>query len=338
MGQSGKGGSAGSGGSGGAASGGSDGGAPDATGGTGNAPGGAGETSTGGSSETGGSTSTGGSGGGAGTGGSTATGGTGGDSTTGGTSQGGMFGSAGDGTGGMGLAGGATSGGTGGLAPTAGTTGAAGSGGSDPGTGGGAGMAGMAGKGGGCMPTEPEDEICDGVDNDCKGGVDNGNVCPSDCVGGVFGKHTYLLCHGDWQYTRQEARAECNARGDELGLTLELVRVESEAENDFLMELITLIDDGHPIWMGAGDGTMTGSEGEGSWVWGPSDYALVFYEDGEVVGDLFANWGEDQPDDGGFSSAMSEDCAVFAPAFDYRWDDRVCSDATEMYLCEQLDD
>jgi hypothetical protein len=336
MGQSGKGGSAGSGGSGEAASGGSDGGAPDPTGGTGNAPGGAGEASTGGTGDVGGSTSTGGSGADAGTGGNTATGGTGGDSTTGGTSQGGMSGSAGDGTGGMGLAGGATSGGMGGLAPTAGT-GPAGGGGSDPGTGGGAGIAGMAGKGGGCMPTEPASEICDGVDNDCEGGIDDGNVCPSDCVGGVFGKHTYLLCHGDSQYTRQEARAECNAHGDELGLTLELVRVESEAENDFIMELIPLIDDGHAIWMGAGDGTMSGSEGEGSWVWSPSDYALVFYEDGEVVGDLFANWGEDQPDDGGFSAGTSEDCAVFAPAFDYRWDDRTCSDATDMYLCEQFD-
>jgi hypothetical protein len=226
----------------------------------------------------------------------------------------------------------------GGLEPVAGTGGSsAGSGGSDAGTGGAAGLGGMAGTGGGCVPTEPATEICDGVDNDCDDGVDDGGVCPDDCVGAVLGKHRYLLCHGPFSLTRTEARTECVDHGEELGVTMDLVRVESEAENGFLVDLIEEYPDSHAVWMSATDSSMAGAPGEGSWIWGPQDQALLFYEDGKVVDGLFAGWADEQPDDGGGPGSM-ENCAAFEPAYDYQWDDRACTEDTDMFLCEQLDD
>jgi hypothetical protein len=325
----------GSGGSGDAAGAGDEGGAPDGTGGT--IPGGAGEPATGGTagmSATGGSTTTGGSAGLAGGAGTPSIGGAGG--TAGDTATSGAGGSGGDGTGGGGGLAGSSGAGVGGADPTAGMTG---TGGSVAGTAGTDGLGGMVGTGGksGCEPTDPADEICDGIDNDCQDGIDDDGACPDGCVGATYDKHRYLLCHSEQTYTRMQAHSLCNDLGDELDVPLDLARVESEDENDFLVEFLSANPDYHLIWMSATDSMNAGSPREGSWVWGPEDRALLFYDDDEVVDGMFAYWAEGEPNDGGVLGA-SEDCGVFDPDRDYHWDDRVCSEETEMFLCEQLDD
>jgi hypothetical protein len=310
----------GSGGSSDAAGAGNEGGAPDGTGGTG-----AGEPAVGGTSGTAGSGTTGGSAGLA-SGGTPSIGGA--SGTAGDTATGGVGGTGGDGLGGAGGLAGSQGAGTGGADPTAGATG---SGGSVAGT---DGLGGTGGTGT-CEPTEPSYEICDGVDNDCEDGIDGAGVCPDGCVGAVYDKHRYLLCHGEQTYTRMQAHSLCNSLGEVLDVPLDLARVETEDENDFLLEFLPANADTHVIWISATDSTNAGSPREGSWVWGPEGQALLFYEDDTVIDGLFAYWAEGEPDDG--RSSASEDCGVIDPESDYHWDDRVCSDETEMFLCEQLD-
>jgi hypothetical protein len=130
----------------------------DATGGS------AGEDATGGTSGDAGAPS----------GGSTATGGR----ATGGTATGGRATGGRAGAGGSSPEGGADSGGEGGVAGSAGA-GSGGEGGVD-------GPAGAGGEGGAsCIPTQPPDEVCDEVDNDCNGEVDDvdaGNDGIRDCI------------------------------------------------------------------------------------------------------------------------------------------------------------
>ena len=82
----------------------------------------------------------------------------------------------------------------GGAVPAGGTAGAVSTGGT-AGTGG-AGVGGGGGKGGkaGCVPTVPSAELCDGVDNNCMNGADEGSACPDNCTGATLQGHYYTFC------------------------------------------------------------------------------------------------------------------------------------------------
>jgi hypothetical protein len=340
----GRGGTLGSGGSGDEAGIGAEGGKPDGTGGT---LGDGGDGASGGNGGTAGASSPGGSGG-AGSSGAPATGGTGGaEPSTGGAGAGGTGGDGIAGQGGLGLGGsGAGLGGDGGSGGNAGMpmaggggTGGAGAGSGGAGAGGGAGMAGMGAMAGmpSCTPTEPSDEVCDGIDNDCDNVTDNGNACPDGCIGFVNpdNEHHYLLCEGigSYTYTRQEARSACAVYDDDVSWSLELVRVEDEDENTFLQAKLEKVGVSDAVWMGGTDSSTFSPDGEGSWVWGSQGSSVVFYDNGKVIDGMFADWAEDEPDDGGFGT--SEDCAVFDPDYDLEWSDRVCSDETSTFICEE---
>ncbi|HEX6765023.1 MAG TPA: C-type lectin domain-containing protein [Polyangiaceae bacterium] len=337
--------------------------------GTGAATGGSSGTSAGtdsGGSSGGGTTSTGGasgdaSGGTAGTNGGTAgeTGGTAGD-TGGSAMQGGT--DPGAGMGGMPTGGTGGKGGTGGM-PMAGDGGTAGSGmggssgnamggaGANGAGMGGAGMAGSApggagmsgaGTGGGgaggsagCVPTNPSTERCDGVDNNCTGGIDEGNACPDHCTGATRAGHTYMFCSFENVTTGTRLRTWMQAQDFCASpmRNLNLVFIESAEEDAFILEWITRLGLQDQVWMGANDRDPTvGLSNEGDWVWGTANNAVQFWngaENGSPVMNRYNDWAGGEPNNMG-----NEDCGVFSADHDFHWDDRMCNNMYPNFVCE----
>ena len=308
-----------------------------------------GGTDTGGSGG-GGTTNTGGTSGDA-SGGTEPTGGT--DATGGTDPQGGS--SAGDGTGGTPMAG---SGGQGGDAGSGmsgdagmggagmGGAGMAGAGMAGAGMGGagmgGAGMggAGMGGKGGnagaaGCLPTMPSTERCDGVDNNCMGGIDEGMACPTNCTGATRAGHYYIFCsfEDNSGSTMSRFRTWTQAQDFCTQRSTSLVFIESAEENAFILEWITRMQLEDQVWMGANDRdpTLIGSN-EGEWVWGSGNNPTQFWdgdEDGMPVMNRYEDWATGEPNNQG-----DEDCAVLSSNHDFHWDDRVCTNQYLNFVCE----
>lgn len=293
------------------------------SGGTANAGSGAGGAGKGGSAgSVGGAMS--GVGGGAGTeakGGAagTETGGTAG-TETGGTAGTGSGGTAGSETGGT--AGTETGG-------VAGTTG--GTAGSNEAGAGGTNDAGAAGAPPTCAPPTcvPEDERCDGVDNDCENGIDDGNVCPDDCVGAHFEGHDYLICPEENSGPLGGGRAWGQARTYCVMEGKVLVHLETEAEATFVYTQLAKLDLGLDAWMGATDR----EEDEWSWEGTTMLDVVKFYDhDTEMAVDgFFIDWREGEPNDDG-----GEDCGAIEDQGDgtYLWDDRSCTEQLDLFVCE----
>jgi hypothetical protein len=297
---------------------------------SGNANGGnAGDPSGGTGAETGGTSAEGGTSaggteqGGTGQGGDSGTGATGG---TAGDPQGGSSGAGMGATGGMGM-GGTDMGGAG-----MGGAGMGGAGMGGAGKSGAAGMAGTAGKGG-CVPTMPQTERCDGIDNNCSGAIDEGTACPDNCSGATLGGHTYLLCSfekasgsGTRERSFTQAETFCTTR------SLDLVSIDSSDENRLIVAWITQLELQQAVWMGANDRDATLGNSEGTWVWGSSFNAVQFWDggvNGDPVGNRYNDWAEDQPDDDG-----NEDCGVLSADHDFHWADVACSDEYPNFVCE----
>ena len=269
----------------------------------------------------------------AGTGGSmSGTGGTAGTETTGGS--GGTAGSETGGTAGSetgGTAGNET-GGTAGV-ETGGTAGAgsggvAGSGAGSPSTEAGAGGMNEAGAAGGpsCVP---EEERCDGIDNDCEDGIDDGGVCPDGCVGGHFEGHDYLFCETENGGRLGDGLPWGQARNACVMEDKVLVHLETESEAKFVYQKLAELDLGVDAWMGATDRV------EDEWCWEGTTMlnCVKFYDhDTEMAVDgYFIDWRDGEPNDGG-----NEDCGVIEDQGDgtFLWDDRSCTEEQELYVCE----
>jgi hypothetical protein len=276
--------------------------------------------------------------------GTPANGGSAGKGGTAGSSMAGNGGSAGTettaGTAGSSLGGTAGSEATGGTAgtETAGTAGteagagAGGSAGSTAGVGGtdAAGTGGMSEAGaGGATPCVPEDERCDGLDNDCENGIDDGNACPSGCTGGNFEGHDYLFCVAP-NSGLMNGRTWSAARTYCIGRDMLLVHLETEAEANFVYAGLTALDEEEHAWMGATD-----RSGEDNWVWEGATTLDVkpFYdaEEGMAIDGAFIDWREGEPNDDG-----SEDCGVIENQSDgtWLWDDRACTQSLVLLVCE----
>jgi hypothetical protein len=254
-------------------------------------------------------------------GGSTAgTGVSGGRSASGGLGGGGVGGTAG------GSAGTSANGGLGGVEATGGLGGVGALG----------GMSGATS----CVPTVPPDEVCDGIDNDCQNGVDGPGVCPDGCYGAIYSGHRYLLCQGTGAttYNRNDAHTACVNHGTDLGLTLDLVRVNSADEDAFVLGLIAAHDITGTVWNAASDSPLAPvNSTQGTWVWGNSDNGVVFYRDGAPVSNRYNDWAPGQPDDGGPgpTPGMSKDCAVFDPANSWHWESVSCDAKATAFVCEE---
>jgi hypothetical protein len=135
------------------------------------------------------------------------------------------------------------------------------------------------------LPTE----VCNGVDDDCDGQTDEGNVCPTGCSGGMFEGRSYFYCAVEMEYP--EASAFCNE------IDFDLIAIESEDENAFAVQLIT--DDAPDVYTG-------GFLVDGEWRW---NEGLVFWlgsNPGSCVPDVsnpvscdldvYDNWDSGYPD------------------------------------------
>ncbi|MHC4837791.1 MAG: C-type lectin domain-containing protein [Planctomycetota bacterium] len=160
-------------------------------------------------------------------------------------------------------------------------------------------------------PSEPEPdaavcapEICNGLDDDCDGRIDNDGVCP--CTLSRFEGHAYLVCATE--RTWQDADDWCARFGYRLAV------IETAAEDDRLYERIAR-EDFDDTWIGLNDRAV-----EGDWRW--LDGAPVDY----------THWDDGEPNDGG---DFGEDCGVIMTSENRasEWDDRAC-DSRRPYVCE----
>lgn len=250
---------------------------------------------------------------------------------------------AGSGEGGTSGSGGSAAGGTAGAgAGGVSGSGAAGSGGAGN-AGAGAGGAGSGGKGGtagtgGCTSNP---ERCDGVNNNCTGGVDEDNVCPTGCTGSTRDGHVYVLCNQTSsanQVTWSQAATRCaGTLSTAAGVTLELARIESSSENSFVLGWIQDRNlQGAGVWMGANDLDVSDS-----WAWGRGDARVVFFQDdssgGHAVGNRYTDWGTGRPN-GDEAMDPDESCGQFDPVYSWHWNDRPCENQPlPGYICEQKD-
>lgn len=269
--------------------------------------------------------------------------GSGGSAAAGGAGSAGTSGAANGGTGTAGTGGGAAGTSQGGSAANAGTSGAgngtAGTGGTAAGGEGGvpvndggasgAGGANDAGAGaGGTGSCEPNGvELCDGLDNDGCNGVDDGDPCPTDCYGFADAEdHGYMICLPEVDVEAADAQAFCQAHDP----SFNLVRIDSDAENAFLLDSVASVEDSYVIlWLGATD-----TEDEGEWFW--LDGTQFFQGeggDGMTVNDGYENWGDNQPNDN--DAPPGEDCAVMKVNDDEdgMWNDFSC-ELEAAFICE----
>jgi hypothetical protein len=166
-----------------------------------------------------------------------------------------------------------------------------------------AGDGGAAGAGdGGCLPTGLE--ICDGVDNDCNGIIDDGPLCA--CEVHSFGGKSYLFCSkvASWPL----AEAFCVARGGHLA------SIESKAEDDWLTRTAVGIISA-TWWMGFNDRVL-----EKQWVW----------TDGSPT--TYLHWAKDQPN----NKDGNEDCGELNRAgITGGWNDQPCDDF-QPFICKAV--
>ncbi len=143
--------------------------------------------------------------------------------------------------------------------------------------------------------------VCDGIDDGQDG------VCP--CPTAENAGRRYLFCLGEASWA--QARDTCR----ELGY--DLVRIDDQAEQDFVWTTATADIGRTDWWIGATD---EGAEGEFVWA------------DGSPVS--FTAFAEGQPDQGGMEMEIEEDCLEIHEAEDGLWNDLACDVGYLDYICE----
>jgi len=125
---------------------------------------------------------------------------------------------------------------------------------------------------------------------------------PGGCPLQVFGAHAYYFC--DWEVPWNEARGACQYH------SLHLATLTSAEENAFATQHLQ----GKNHWIGLYQEWYTV---EWEWLW--------------VTGEGYGHkeWGEGQPDDGGFWN--NEDCVELMASG--KWNDNECG-AKRRFVCE----
>lgn len=166
--------------------------------------------------------------------------------------------------------------------------------------------------------TSCDDGLC-AANNQCDGAGSCGeplDCAPSSsCVPTRFAGKVYWSCAGSFTWT--SARDLCRSQPG-----VDLVRIDDEAENDFVAELIS-----GTSWIGANDRSV-GTD----WRWAqrPSDNGAQFWEasTSSSVNGLFESWGSGEP---GLS-----DCGQIVTAG--TWRDQDCAQNGFGFVCETVVD
>ncbi len=147
-------------------------------------------------------------------------------------------------------------------------------------------------------------DLCNGVDDDCSGAIDDGEACPCTLrrrEGGV-----YLFCESGANF--DGAEAACAARG------YHLATVEGTAEADWLFASVRSDASTRQWWIGYND-VVT----EGAFVWTSGSASAFTY------------WLSGEPSNTGGSGG--EDCVELNLFDNPRWNDSRCSDSN-YFVCE----
>lgn len=154
------------------------------------------------------------------------------------------------------------------------------------------------------------DELCDGIDNDCDEGVDEGSASNLACDDCTFllsadGSAFFVRCPGPITYT--EARVACQVYGPQSDLAV----VDDPVDDLALLGLA-----GGDVWIGISDLAR-----EGHWVWVDDTDAVV---GGMHVG--YDGWGPGEPNGGAVENCAEYDTNVGG------WNDGGC-DQDQPYYC-----
>lgn len=156
------------------------------------------------------------------------------------------------------------------------------------------------------------DEVCDTVDNDCDGGIDEYPASEMDACNGckaTLGPNsTYYVCPAP-ERTWDDARARCKT------LLGDLVSINDVQESAFIIDLIAGV--GLRWWIGLSDGA---SEDQFVWV------------DGTPLEPKLATWSTGEPDNADTDVVGPANCVTIG-TFVAGWRDESCMD-NHAFVCE----
>lgn len=119
----------------------------------------------------------------------------------------------------------------------------------------------------------PKPEICNGRDDNCGGGADEGTTCPTGCTGKTYNGHAYMVCATPLAWAA--AGAVCASK------TFKLVRIDNNQENNALTNFSSLHLSNNSFWTGGTDQAQ-----QGTWVW--PDGGLFWSNSSPTA--LYNNW------------------------------------------------
>jgi hypothetical protein len=162
-------------------------------------------------------------------------------------------------------------------------------------------------------------EICDGLDDNCNGAIDEGTACPVGCIGWARQSAGYMFCFSDAMHKAwTQAQNDCVAQG------MHLVRVDDAAENRWINDSAVNFGFLEQIWLG-GVYVPTVSQ----WQWTDGTPFWTSGSRGQPVNGRFSNWTAGEPSNDGIDG-----CADKLFGDTEVWEDRPCS-VQFAFLCER---